>query len=164
STRSGSSRNGNHDGRSQSAGKAFHAEESRGTRAGTRDLRVYLHGKQPRRFAPGRQVRRILKVMEVTRRGFFLSGAATLLSRNFAAATPEGLITLSPSPKDLEMPAEDFIDEITPVEHFFVRCHTLVPQVHLPNWKLEIAGLVEHPLSQASNSEDEPAEPRCGNA
>ena len=85
--------------------------------------------------------------MEVTRRGFFLSGAATLLSRNFAAATPEGLITLSPSPKDLEMPAEDFIDEITPVEHFFVRCHTLVPQVHLPNWKLEIAGLVEHPLS-----------------
>ena len=85
--------------------------------------------------------------MEVTRRGFFLSGAATLLSRNIAAAVPEDLITLSPAPKDLEMPVEDFIDEITPVEHFFVRCHTMIPQVHLPNWKLEIAGLVERPLS-----------------
>jgi len=45
------------------------------------------------------------------------------------------------------MPVEDFIDEITPVEHFFVRCHTMIPQVKLPDWKLEIAGLVDHPLS-----------------
>jgi sulfite oxidase len=84
--------------------------------------------------------------MKVTRRGFFLNSAATLLSRRIAAAAPQGLITLSPVPKDLEMPVEDFIDEITPVAHFFVRCHTLVPQVHLPDWKLEIAGLVERPL------------------
>ena len=45
------------------------------------------------------------------------------------------------------MPVEDFIDEITPVKHFFVRCHTMIPQVNLAEWKLEIAGLVEHPLS-----------------
>ena len=86
--------------------------------------------------------------MELTRRGLFLTGAAALLSRSNTAAGPSpGLITLSPSPKDLEMPVEDFIDEITPVEHFFVRCHTMIPQVKLPDWKLEIAGLVERPIS-----------------
>lgn len=45
------------------------------------------------------------------------------------------------------MPVSDFIDEITPVEHFFVRCHTMIPEVKPAEWKLEIAGLVEHPLS-----------------
>jgi len=85
--------------------------------------------------------------MTVTRRAFFLSGAATLLARHTAAAGPEGLITLSSAPKDLETPVRDFIDEITPTERFFVRCHTMVPQVHLPGWKLEISGLVERPLS-----------------
>ena len=82
--------------------------------------------------------------MTLTRRGLFLTGASALLSRRNIAAD---LITLSAAPRDLEMPVEDFIDEITPVEHFFVRCHTMIPQVKLPDWKLEIAGLVEHPLS-----------------
>jgi DMSO/TMAO reductase YedYZ molybdopterin-dependent catalytic subunit len=81
-------------------------------------------------------------------RGFFLGGAAALLShREIAAESPDGLITLSPAPKDLEMPVEDFVDEITPVEHFFVRCHTAIPQVKLPEWKLEVKGLVDRPLS-----------------
>jgi DMSO/TMAO reductase YedYZ molybdopterin-dependent catalytic subunit len=86
--------------------------------------------------------------MKFTRRRLFFSGAAALLSRTDAGAeTPAGLIALSPSPRDFEMPVEDFIDEITPVEHFFVRCHTLTPQVKPAEWKLEIAGLVERPLS-----------------
>ncbi len=89
-----------------------------------------------------------VKVMPITRRGFFLTGAAALLSQgNHAAGPSVSLITLSPSPKDLETPVEAFIDEITPVEHFFVRCHTLVPQTTLAEWKLEIAGLVDHPLT-----------------
>jgi sulfite oxidase len=88
------------------------------------------------------------KVMTITRRGFFLTGAAALLSQSNQAAGPAlSLITLSPSPKDLETPVEAFIDEITPVEHFFVRCHTMIPQITLPEWKLEIAGLVDHPLT-----------------
>ncbi len=66
-----------------------------------------------------------------------------MLSRRNIAAD---LITISPAPRDLEMPVEDFIDEITPVEHFFVRCHTMIPQVKLADWKLEIAGLVERPV------------------
>ena len=82
--------------------------------------------------------------MTLTRRSLFFSGAATLLSRpNFGA----DLITLSPSPKDLETPTVDFIDEITPVEHFFVRSHTMIPPVKLTEWKLEIAGLAKTPLS-----------------
>jgi sulfite oxidase len=89
-----------------------------------------------------------IEVMKLTRRSFFLAGAAALLSRsNPAAGTSASLITLSPSPKDLEMPVEAFIDEITPVEHFFVRCHTLIPEIKLPEWKLEIAGLVDRPLT-----------------
>ena len=88
------------------------------------------------------------KAAKLTRRGLFLTGAAALLSRSNPAAGPSpSLITLSPSPKDLEMPIEAFIDEITPVEHFFVRCHTMIPQIKLPEWKLEIAGLVDHPLT-----------------
>jgi DMSO/TMAO reductase YedYZ molybdopterin-dependent catalytic subunit len=80
--------------------------------------------------------------MPIARRTLLATGAAALVSRAF----PEG-ITLSPSPKDIEMPVEQFIDEITPTEHFFVRCHTLVPEVKLPEWKLEITGLVEKPQS-----------------
>ncbi len=88
------------------------------------------------------------KVMKITRRGLFLTGAAAWLSQgNQAAGPPLSLITLSPSPKDLEMPIEAFIEEITPVEHFFVRCHTMIPQIKLPEWKLEVTGLVDRPLS-----------------
>jgi len=86
--------------------------------------------------------------MKLTRRSLFLTGAAALLPRsNPAAGPPPSLITLSPSPKDLEMPVEALVDEITPVEHFFVRCHTMIPQIKLPEWRLEIVGLVDHPLT-----------------
>jgi DMSO/TMAO reductase YedYZ molybdopterin-dependent catalytic subunit len=57
------------------------------------------------------------------------------------------MITLSPRPLDLETPVEGFVDEITPVEHFFVRSHTYIPEVKEPDWKLVIDGLVERPLT-----------------
>lgn len=87
--------------------------------------------------------------MRITRRNLFQAGFAGLST---LAASPSGraagdMIVLSPSPKDLEMPVDGFIDEITPVEHFFVRCHTMTPQVKLADWKLEISGLVDHPVS-----------------
>src|SRR5580692_985077 len=86
------------------------------------------------------------EVTTLTRRGFFLTSAAALLSRGKpAAGESPTLITLSPSPKDLEMPVEGFVDEITPMEHFFVRCHTMIPKVNMADWKLEISGLVERP-------------------
>jgi DMSO/TMAO reductase YedYZ molybdopterin-dependent catalytic subunit len=80
--------------------------------------------------------------MPLSRRKLLTTATAALASSAF----PEG-ITLSPSPKDIEMPVGEFIDEITPTEHFFVRCHTMIPEVKLPDWKLEITGLVDKPQS-----------------
>jgi len=57
------------------------------------------------------------------------------------------MITLSPQPLDAEMPVDAFVDEITPVRNFFVRSHTLIPEVKLADWKLSIDGLVEKPIT-----------------
>ena len=86
--------------------------------------------------------------MLTTRRTMILAGAAALLARRGQTAEdlPAGMITLSPRPVDLEMPVEGFIDEITPTSHFFVRSHTYVPEVKLPDWTLKIDGMVDKPL------------------
>jgi DMSO/TMAO reductase YedYZ molybdopterin-dependent catalytic subunit len=78
--------------------------------------------------------------MPATRRHLLKTGLAA------AVATSGQMITLSPSPTDLETPVERFISEITPVENFFVRCHTLTPKVDAATWQLEIGGLVNTPL------------------
>src|SRR4051794_37832576 len=83
--------------------------------------------------------------MALNRRNLLLTGAAALLTRT----APGELIPLSPRPVDLEMPADGFINEITPVEQFFVRCHTYTPEVKLGDWKLEVTGLVERPTTFA---------------
>jgi sulfite oxidase len=91
-----------------------------------------------------------MRSVQLTRRNLLLTGAAALLSRSAHPAEDEpraGMITLSPRPTDLEMPVDGFIDEITPVEHFFVRCHTYVPEVKPADWKLRIDGLVSRPLT-----------------
>jgi DMSO/TMAO reductase YedYZ molybdopterin-dependent catalytic subunit len=88
--------------------------------------------------------------MPVTRRNLLLTSAAALLSRTARPAEEDkadGMITLSPRPKDLEMPVDGFVAEITPVERFFVRSHTYVPEVKLADWKLRIDGQVERPLT-----------------
>jgi len=67
--------------------------------------------------------------MTLTRRSLFLTGAAALLSRRNPAAEPSSsLIVLSPSPKDLEMPVEGFIDEIARLAGAGVREVTLLGQ------------------------------------
>ncbi len=85
--------------------------------------------------------------MAISRRELFHAGAAALVSSTGLGAAESGMITISPSPKDLETPVGDFINVITPTEHFFVRCHTMTPQVKLADWKLEVTGLVDHPGS-----------------
>lgn len=82
--------------------------------------------------------------MAISRRDLLLTSAAALAART---VQPADLITLSPRPADLEMPVAGFIDEITPVESFFVRCHTYTPEVKLSDWKLQIDGMVEKPLT-----------------
>ena len=82
--------------------------------------------------------------MPISRRSLIRSAAALALGR---AARSADMITLSPGPKDVEMPVSGFVDEITPVGNFFVRCHTLIPAVNAAEWKLELGGLVDKPIS-----------------
>jgi sulfite oxidase len=87
--------------------------------------------------------------MAITRRNLLFASAAALLSRPARSGDEQnaGMITLSPRPADLEMPVDGFVDEITPVEHFFVRSHTYIPEVKARDWKLEIDGLVDRRLT-----------------
>ncbi len=85
--------------------------------------------------------------MDLSRRQFFLMGAATLLPRVSRSADQEPMITLSPQPLDREMPRSGFVDAITPVERFFVRSHALIPDVKEASWSLRLDGLVEKPAT-----------------
>jgi sulfite oxidase len=85
--------------------------------------------------------------MPFTRRRMLLSSLAASLLPKAAVSADARMITLSPQPLDLEMPVNAFIDEITPVDRFFVRSHTYVPDVNLADWKLTIDGVVEKPIS-----------------
>ncbi|HYL37619.1 MAG TPA: molybdopterin-dependent oxidoreductase [Bryobacteraceae bacterium] len=54
----------------------------------------------------------------------------------------------SPKPADLEMPLGGFGQWITPVDLFFVRCHTYTPErANLADWKLKLDGVVNQPLA-----------------
>ena len=75
------------------------------------------------------------------------AGAGFYARFGAADVKTQGLIVNSARPKDYEMALGAFHDWITPAEHFFVRCHTMIPQIKLPEWRLEIAGLVDHPLT-----------------
>jgi DMSO/TMAO reductase YedYZ molybdopterin-dependent catalytic subunit len=57
------------------------------------------------------------------------------------------MIVRSPRPEDLEMPLDGFTDWITPIDRFFVRCHTYTPKVNLTEWSLKIDGVVERPMT-----------------
>ena len=87
--------------------------------------------------------------MALNRRKLLLASGAALFSGAARSADEQkaGMIALSPRPVDLEMPVDGFVDEITPVEYFFVRSHTYIPEVKLQEWKFVIDGLVERPLT-----------------
>jgi DMSO/TMAO reductase YedYZ molybdopterin-dependent catalytic subunit len=79
-----------------------------------------------------------------------LFGSAGVFSRfAFASDRPGGLIINSAKPKDYEMPDQGFLNWITPVNEFFVRCHHYVPDVKVLDWRLKVDGLVSSPLSLA---------------
>lgn len=86
----------------------------------------------------------------LTRRGLFLSASAALAARLLRAADQADqsrMIVRSPKPEDLEMPLDGFKDWITPVDRFFVRCHTYTPQVNLAEWNLKIDGVVNNSIT-----------------
>jgi DMSO/TMAO reductase YedYZ molybdopterin-dependent catalytic subunit len=86
--------------------------------------------------------------MKLSRRSLFLAASAGVLSRLNHAADASRMIVLSSRPEDLEMPLDGFKDWITPIDRFFVRCHTYTPeQPNLSEWKLKVDGVVNQSLS-----------------
>jgi sulfite oxidase len=88
--------------------------------------------------------------MTLTRRMLFATAAGALLPRWMKAADQADqarMIVRSPRPEDLEMPLDGFTDWITPIDRFFVRCHTYTPKVNLSEWSLKIDGKVDHPTT-----------------
>lgn len=88
--------------------------------------------------------------MRVSRRTFFASAAAAVLPRVMGAADEADqsrMIIRSPKPEDLEMPLDGFTDWITPIDRFFVRCHTYTPKINLSEWSLKIDGKVDRPAT-----------------
>ena len=88
--------------------------------------------------------------MAVSRREILtgaLSAALPHILRAADHADPSRMIIRSPQPEDLEMPLDGFADWITPIDRFFVRCHTYIPKVTLEGWSLKIDGVVEQPMT-----------------
>ncbi|MBX9601191.1 MAG: sulfite oxidase [Bryobacteraceae bacterium] len=85
--------------------------------------------------------------MKLSRRALMGLAAAPLVSSFAAGQAKRGdMIVLSRRPEDYEMPLEGFLDEITPIDRFFVRSHHYTPRVDLKEWRLEIGGAVAKPL------------------
>lgn len=87
-------------------------------------------------------------MMQVTRRRFFLAVAAGVLPRAARTADLSKFIVRSSRPADLEMPLAGFNEWITPIDSFFVRCHTYFPpRANLSEWRLKVDGVVNQPLT-----------------
>src|SRR5260370_31014855 len=86
--------------------------------------------------------------MRLNRRNLFVAAAAGVLPRLTYAADLSRMIVRSSRPEDLEMPLEGFKDWITPLDRFFVRCHTFLPErANLSERKLKLDGVVNQPLT-----------------
>jgi DMSO/TMAO reductase YedYZ molybdopterin-dependent catalytic subunit len=86
--------------------------------------------------------------VQLSRRRLFLAAAAGVLARHVDSADLAKMIVRSSRPEDLEMPLDAFNQWITPIDRFFVRCHTYVPQpVPLADWRLKLDGMVNQPLT-----------------
>jgi DMSO/TMAO reductase YedYZ molybdopterin-dependent catalytic subunit len=81
-----------------------------------------------------------------TRRQLFLFAAAGAGALSAADPEKRDMIVRSTRPEDLEMPVAGFADNVTPIEHFFVRTHVYVPQVDAATWRLKVEGEVATPL------------------
>src|ERR1700685_143676 len=88
--------------------------------------------------------------LAISRRKLLAGAIASLLPSVLRAADQADqsrMIVRSPRPEDLEMPLDGFTDWITPIDRFFVRCHTYTPEVNLNEWSLKIDGVVEQPMT-----------------
>lgn len=84
-----------------------------------------------------------MKSNRITRRAIL--AATPLLSLRAADVTK--MIVRSPNPEDMEMKLSGFTEAITPIDQFFVRGHTYIPNVDASQWTLKIDGKVDRPLT-----------------
>ena len=82
----------------------------------------------------------------LTRRRLFLLAAAGAGALRAADPEKRDMIVRSIRPEDLEMPVAGFSDNITPIEHFFVRTHVSVPTVDPATFRLKVEGEVSTQL------------------
>lgn len=88
--------------------------------------------------------------MTLSRRKLFALAAAGVLPRLASAIDMSKMVVRSARPADLEMSPDGFNEWITPIDRFFVRCHTYFPQrANLNDWRLKIDGVVSQPLALA---------------
>jgi sulfite oxidase len=88
--------------------------------------------------------------MTISRRNLLTGAIGGLVASALRAADKADqsrMIVRSLRPEDLEMPLEGFTDWITPIDRFFVRCHTYTPDVNLNEWSLKVDGVVERPMT-----------------
>src|SRR5712692_3536061 len=86
--------------------------------------------------------------MKLNRRELFLTATAGLMPRLLQSADVSKMLVRSPSPADLEMPLGGFHDWITPVDRFFVRCHSYTPsRANASEWRLKLDGVVNQALT-----------------
>ena len=81
-----------------------------------------------------------------TRRQMFALAAAGAGALSAADPEKRDMIVRSARPEDLEMPVSGFADNITPIEHFFVRTHVYVPSVDAATFRLKVEGEVATPV------------------
>jgi DMSO/TMAO reductase YedYZ molybdopterin-dependent catalytic subunit len=83
----------------------------------------------------------------LSRRQMFVLAAAGVSALRAADPEKRDMIVRSVRPEDLEMPVSGFADNITPIEHFFVRTHVNVPAVDAAAFRLKVEGTVAQPLA-----------------
>jgi DMSO/TMAO reductase YedYZ molybdopterin-dependent catalytic subunit len=82
----------------------------------------------------------------LTRRHFVLLTAGAFFQPGPQRVAQE-MVIRSVRPEDLEMPLEGFSDFITPLDRFFVRTHVYTPRIDLSEWRLQVDGHVDTPLT-----------------
>jgi sulfite oxidase len=82
----------------------------------------------------------------LSRRHFLVLTAGAFFQPSPQRVAP-AMVVRSVRPEDLEMPMEGFSEFITPLDRFFVRTHVYTPRIDPSEWRLQVDGHVDTPLT-----------------
>lgn len=101
-----------------------------------------------RPFEHPSQARRAFLESMLSASAFVLAPTLARASNPSESSRDEGpLRRLTQRPANYESVRSTFTTRITPLDRFYIRCHHDVPSIDVRNWKLNIAGMVNTPLS-----------------